>query len=96
MEMPPRSWEGLRGWAAILAVFVLTWAGCQNAPARRSGSGGSPDADGDGLSRAREEELGTDPNNPDSDGDGLLDHRPGQRADGPVRGWGNLKERGCV
>ena len=31
------------------------------------------DLDGDGLSRAEEEALGTDPNNPDSDGDGLND-----------------------
>ena len=31
------------------------------------------DDDGDGLSNAREAELGTDPNNPDSDGDGLPD-----------------------
>ncbi len=44
-----------------------------------SGPGGDfdadtrPDSDGDGLSDAREEEEGTDPNNPDSDGDGLND-----------------------
>lgn len=31
------------------------------------------DSDGDGLSDAREAELGTDPNNPDSDGDGIND-----------------------
>ncbi|KXK26375.1 MAG: hypothetical protein TR69_WS6001000378 [candidate division WS6 bacterium OLB20] len=31
------------------------------------------DSDGDGLSDAEEEELGTDPNNPDTDGDGLSD-----------------------
>jgi hypothetical protein len=31
------------------------------------------DDDGDGLSNARELELGTDPNNPDTDGDGLTD-----------------------
>lgn len=31
------------------------------------------DNDGDGLSNAREAELGTDPNNPDSDNDGLSD-----------------------
>lgn len=31
------------------------------------------DTDGDGLPDAREEELGTDPNNPDTDGDGLSD-----------------------
>ena len=31
------------------------------------------DSDGDGLSDARELELGLDPQNPDSDGDGLTD-----------------------
>jgi hypothetical protein len=31
------------------------------------------DSDGDGLSDADEERLGTDPNNPDSDGDGISD-----------------------
>lgn len=31
------------------------------------------DADGDGLSKSEEEELGTDPSNADSDGDGLMD-----------------------
>ncbi|MBX2797478.1 MAG: thrombospondin type 3 repeat-containing protein [Myxococcales bacterium] len=31
------------------------------------------DADGDGLSDAREAQLGTDPNNPDTDGDGVWD-----------------------
>ena len=31
------------------------------------------DSDGDGLTDAEEEALGTDPNNPDSDGDGILD-----------------------
>lgn len=31
------------------------------------------DSDGDGLSDAREAELGTDPSNPDSDGDGIND-----------------------
>ncbi len=33
----------------------------------------SPDTDGDGLSDAREAELGTDPENPDTDDDGLSD-----------------------
>jgi len=37
-----------------------------------SGWGGS-DADGDGLTKSEELELGTDPNNPDTDGDGLWD-----------------------
>jgi len=32
-----------------------------------------PDADGDGLSDAEEQTLGTDPNNPDTDGDGISD-----------------------
>jgi hypothetical protein len=32
-----------------------------------------PDIDGDGLSDAKEAELGTDPNNPDTDSDGLTD-----------------------
>lgn len=31
------------------------------------------DSDGDGLSDADEQQLGTDPNNPDSDGDGISD-----------------------
>lgn len=31
------------------------------------------DTDGDGLTNAKEAELGTDPNNPDTDGDGLTD-----------------------
>lgn len=31
------------------------------------------DADGDGLTDAEEEAIGTDPNNPDTDGDGFLD-----------------------
>ncbi len=34
---------------------------------------GSGDSDGDGLSDAEEEDLGTDPENADSDGDGLSD-----------------------
>lgn len=33
------------------------------------------DLDGDGLTRAREFELGTDPNDPDTDGDGINDAR---------------------
>ncbi len=33
----------------------------------------SLDSDGDGLTNAREAELGTDPNNPDTDGDGAND-----------------------
>ncbi|OGU55746.1 MAG: hypothetical protein A2V66_11840 [Ignavibacteria bacterium RBG_13_36_8] len=33
----------------------------------------SSDRDHDGLTKAQEEELGTDPNNPDTDGDGLND-----------------------
>ena len=37
-----------------------------------NGSGAS-DADGDGLTKKEEKELGTDPNNPDTDGDGLKD-----------------------
>jgi len=39
------------------------------------GNGGNPngDDDGDGLTNAREAQLGTDPNNPDSDGDGIND-----------------------
>ena len=37
-----------------------------------NGSGAS-DADGDGLTKKEEKELGTDPNNPDSDADGLKD-----------------------
>jgi len=36
-------------------------------------NGGDLDDDGDGLTNAREAELGTDPNNPDSDGDGIED-----------------------
>ncbi len=35
--------------------------------------GCNPDADGDGLSRTEEEELGTDPNKRDTDGDGISD-----------------------
>ncbi|MBC7234272.1 MAG: protein kinase [Chloroflexi bacterium] len=38
------------------------------------------DADGDGLTLAEEQALGTNPNNPDSDGDGLKD--------GEERAWG--------
>jgi len=34
---------------------------------------GQEDTDGDGLTNAQEEEIGTDPLNPDTDGDGLLD-----------------------
>ena len=34
---------------------------------------GDTDYDKDGLSNAREREIGSDPNNPDTDGDGLLD-----------------------
>ncbi len=34
---------------------------------------GSPDSDGDGLTDAEEEELGSDPNEPDTDGDGWTD-----------------------
>ena len=36
-------------------------------------SGLDSDADGDGLLKSEENELGTDPNNPDTDGDGLND-----------------------
>lgn len=56
-----------------------------------------PDDDGDGLSNARELELGTDPNNPDTDGDGIPDGvevalgldplDPGDPALLMVRGW---------
>ena len=35
--------------------------------------GGGLDSDGDGLSDAEEEDLGTDPDNPDTDGDGYDD-----------------------
>jgi len=35
--------------------------------------GGPEDSDGDGLSDARENQLGTDPYDPDTDGDGLTD-----------------------
>ena len=34
---------------------------------------GSADTDGDGLTDAQEQQLGTDPNNPDTDADGLTD-----------------------
>ena len=36
-------------------------------------SGGDPDSDGDGLTDARETEIGTDPFDPDTDKDGLSD-----------------------
>ena len=43
------------------------------------GAGVSPDSDGDGLSDAKENQLGSDPNNKDTDGDGWLD---GEEVDG--------------
>lgn len=42
-------------------------------PVADAESGPDDDPDGDGLTNAEEEALGTDPNNPDTDGDGLLD-----------------------
>ena len=37
------------------------------------GGAGSPDSDGDGLSDAEEQKLGSNPSKPDSDGDGWVD-----------------------
>ena len=47
---------------ALLGLSVVALVAC-----------GGSDADGDGLSKKDEEEMGLDPDNPDSDGDGLMD-----------------------
>ncbi len=44
-----------------------------NFGAAGAGESGSVDSDGDGLTDAEEEELGSDPDNPDSDDDGWTD-----------------------
>ncbi len=76
-------------WAA-LAVAGLWLAGCPDS-----------DADGDGLTLAEEEDLGTDPDNPDTDGDGLQDgdevHTHGtdpNAADSDGDGWDDGDEVG--
>jgi len=51
-----------RWWVWAFAALGLLFLGCPDS-----------DADEDGLTKAEEEELGTDPDNPDTDGDGLSD-----------------------
>ncbi|MDH3698468.1 MAG: Ig-like domain-containing protein [Flavobacteriaceae bacterium] len=56
-------------------------------PAGNQGTGTvniSLDADGDGLTNAQEDALGTDPNNPDSDGDGINDGQEVMDATDPL------------
>jgi outer membrane protein OmpA-like peptidoglycan-associated protein len=59
---------------AIYSIGVNYRPNTEIPPAYRvSGTPNSLDRDGDGLTDARELELGTDPDNPDTDGDGLSD-----------------------
>lgn len=59
LSVPAAAREARRGAHGLVASFQ------QDYPVS--------DADGDGLTDAEEEALGTDPNNPDTDGDGFLD-----------------------
>lgn len=62
------------GWT-VTTYAVSTTPLTQGAESMRQATSDprNPDTDGDGLSDARERELGTDPRNPDTDGDGLTD-----------------------
>lgn len=57
----------MRTFLALLLFLTLPLAGCLG------DDGGGVDSDGDGLSDADEEALGSDPLRNDTDGDGLLD-----------------------
>ncbi len=52
------------------------------------------DSDGDGLTDAEEEALGTDPNNPDSDGDGYTDAFENFYGTDPLDVWDKPYEGG--
>ncbi|MBU0678468.1 MAG: OmpA family protein [Verrucomicrobia bacterium] len=56
-----------------LYTVGANWRWGAAVPPDYSVSGGIQDSDGDGLTDAREAEIGTDPFNPDTDGDGLSD-----------------------
>lgn len=51
----------------------VIWYWDSHVPAKYIASGGPLDSDGDGLTDAKEDEIGTDPYNSDTDGDGLSD-----------------------
>lgn len=63
---------------AILLVLILSSRNGSTPdqpapPIPESGAPGDVDSDGDGLTNAEEDEVGTDPSNPDTDGDELSD-----------------------
>jgi outer membrane protein OmpA-like peptidoglycan-associated protein/opacity protein-like surface antigen len=80
--------------AIIDAGVVWTW-GAGIAP-KIEAFDGPLDSDGDGLSNAKEDELGTDPYNPDTDGDKLTDGEEvldyGTNPLEPDTDWDGLKD----
>lgn len=77
-----------RRWTLILpcALLLLAASGCDGkvgGGADAGGDAGQRDSDGDGLTDAEEEALGTDPNNADSDGDGIPDGDENQNGTDP-------------
>lgn len=62
----------MRRIAGVLALCFCVW-GCTDDPLPNTTSGLPGDRDGDGVLDAREEAIGTDPDNPDTDGDGRID-----------------------
>ena len=67
------------------AMVTVDWDGSDPAW-NGGGSGATLDSDGDGLSDAEEEALGTDPTSPDSDGDGVGDLEEVEAGSDPTDG----------